>query len=260
MSIQKQTKLNQMLQSIPRGSVVTTSYLAELGISSQLARKYAQSGWLDRLGSGAFFRSGDSPDWLGALYALQSQLHLSVHVGAVSALELQGRAHFVPLGTGRRVTLVSDHREHLPKWFTAHRWSVAPYHYCMTLFDKLPDGSTASLNRGDFSVAVSAPERAILEEMYLANSNSAIKHSLLLMEGLSTLRPSAVQPLLETCTSIKVKRLFLWAAERTQHSWMDQLDLSRIELGTGKRQLYKGGYLHPTYLITVPQEEELPDV
>lgn len=260
MSIQIQRKLNQMLQAIPRGTVVTTSCLSGLGVSPQLARKYVQSGWLDRLGSGAFSRCGDSPDWLGGVYALQSQLSMSVHVGAVSALELQERVHFVPMGEGRRVTLVSDYREHLPKWFTVHHWSVIPHHHCMMLFDKLPDGSTSSLNRGDFSVAVSAPERAIMEEMYLASSNSAIEHSLLLMEGLSTLRPSMVQLLLENCTSVKVKRLFLWAAERTQHSWMGQLELNRVELGKGKRQLYKGGHLHPKYLITVPPEEELPDV
>ena len=249
-----------MLQAIPRGAVVTTPKLTELGVSPQLARKYVQNGWLDRLGSGAFSRSGDSLDWLGAVHALQSQLRLTVHVGAVSAMELQGRAHFVPLGQGRRITLVSDRREHLPKWFTVHPWPVTLYHRCITLFDKFPDASISSLNRGDFSVDVSAPERAIMEEMHLANSNIAIEHAMLLMEGLSTLRPSLVQPLLENCTSVKAKRLFLWSAERAQHSWLEQLRLSRVELGTGKRQLYEGGQLHPKYLITVPPEEELPHV
>lgn len=260
MSTQKYGKLNRLLQAVPLSTVITSERLSELGISSQLARKYVQSGWLEKLGSGAFFRTGDVLDWLGGLYALQSQLNLSVHVGAVSALELQGRTHFVPLGEGRNIILISDQQEHIPKWFATHQWSVTARHHCFNLFDQLPDNSTNALNCGDFSVIVSAPERAILEEMYLTGSNSDIEHALLLMEGLSTLRPSLVQPLLENCTSIKVKRLFLWAAERTQHTWMNQLNVNRIELGTGKRQLYKGGYLHPTYLITVPPEEELPDV
>ena len=260
MSSQEHRKLNQMLQAIPKGAVMTTPRLTELGVSPQLARKYVQNGWLDRLGSGAFSRCGDSPDWLGGVYALQSQLKLTVHVGAVSALELQGRAHFVPLGEGRRVTLVSDRREHLPKWFTVHLWSVVPRHRCIMLFDEFPGGSTSSLNCGDFSVAVSAPERAIMECMHLARSNSDVEHALLLMEGLSTLRPSVVQLLLENCTSVKAKRLFLWSAERVQHSWLEQLRLSRVELGKGKRQLFKGGQLHPKYLITVPPEEELPHV
>ena len=99
-----------------------------------------------------------------------------------------------------------------------------------------------------------------MEEMHLANSNSAIEHTLLLMEGLSTLRPSIVQLLLENCTSIKAKRLFLWSAERVQHTWIHQLDVGRVDLGKGKRQLFKGGPLHSKYMITVPPEEELPYV
>lgn len=260
MGIRIETKLNRTLKAIPKGAVVTSRKLKELGVSPQLARKYVLSGWLDRLGSGAFSRSGDSPDWLGGVYALQTQLGLTAHVGGVSALELLGRAHFIPLGQGRRVTLISDQREHLPRWFTSYPWEVVVRHHCMALFDELPDASTSTLERGDFQVGVSAPERAILEEMHLASGNSAIEHSLHLMEGLSTLRPDLVQLLLEHCTSIKAKRLFLWSAERSGHSWLERVDPKRVELGKGKRQLYKGGVLHPKYLITVPPEEELPHV
>jgi len=80
------------------------------------------------------------------------------------------------------------------------------------------------------------------------------------MEGLATLRPKLVQTLLEHCASIKAKRLFLWAAETVGHSWFAQLDLSKIELGAGNRQLYKGGKMNSKYLITVPPQEELPNV
>ena len=99
-----------------------------------------------------------------------------------------------------------------------------------------------------------------MEEMHLADSNGDVDHVLLLMDGLSTLRPSLVQDLLNNCTSIKAKRLFLWSAERAQHTWLERVDLGKVKLGSGKRQLYRGGHLHPKYLITVPQEEELPHV
>jgi hypothetical protein len=69
-----------------------------------------------------------------------------------------------------------------------------------------------------------------------------------------------VQELLEQCTAIKVKRLFLSIAERVGHSWVECLDLTRVELGVGKRQVYKGGRLDPKYAITVPPLESLPDV
>ena len=260
MSIQDKTKLNQLLHAVPRNGVVTTARLHELGVSPQLARKYVQNGWLQKLGVGAFARAGESPDWLGGIHALQSQLGLTVHVAAVSALELQGRAHFIPLGKGRRVTLVSDRRENLPRWFTAHEWTVTFLHRCLGLFSSIPDTGTTQFDCGGFTALISPPERAILEELHLVQSNSAFEHALLLMEGLSTLRPSVLQPLLEYCTSVKAKRLLLWSGERCQHTWMTRLDVTKVDLGAGKRQVFKGGVLDPKYLITVPKPEELPSV
>jgi hypothetical protein len=40
------------------------------------------------------------------------------------------------------------------------------------------------------------------------------------MEGLNTLRPDLVQELLEKCSSVKVKRLFMHLAEQFQHPWL----------------------------------------
>jgi hypothetical protein len=52
--------------------------------------------------------------------------------------------------------------------------------------------------------------------------------------------------------SIKVKRLFLWFAERHHHAWFSPLDASRVDLGRGKRQLVPGGRYDAKYQITVP--------
>lgn len=260
MGSSKQNKLNRLLQAIPRHAVVIPQRLDELGISPQLARKYVQNGWLIKIGSGAFARAGDNPDWRGGLYALQSQLEMSVHVGAVSALELHGRAHFLSVGQGNTVVLLSDKTENLPAWFKRYPWTVELSHSCLSLFSSVPEQATTPLACGDFSILVSAPERAILEEVHLVRDNNDIEHAVLLMEGLTTLRPELVQKLLEHCMSIKAKRLFLWAAESVGHSWFDELDLSKVELGTGKRQLYKGGKMSSKYLIMVPPQEDLPNV
>lgn len=53
-------------------------------------------------------------------------------------------------------------------------------------------------------------------------------------------------------TLIKVKRLFLYMAERHQHPWLAQIQTARITPGTGKRVLIKHGVLDPQYQITVP--------
>jgi hypothetical protein len=67
-----------------------------------------------------------------------------------------------------------------------------------------------------------------------------------------------VQQLLESCASVKVKRLSLHLAEKHGHPWLNQLDQTKISLGSGKRVLVPGGRLDPKYLITVPVTPETP--
>jgi len=61
-----------------------------------------------------------------------------------------------------------------------------------------------------------------------------------------------LQVLLQACTSIRTKRVFLLLARFFKHGWYSRLDISVIDLGRGKRQLVKGGVLDKEYQITVP--------
>ncbi len=76
----------------------------------------------------------------------------------------------------------------------------------------------------------------------------------MLMEGLTNLSPRRLQGLLESCRSVKVKRLFFFFADRHPHAWLKRLDKHTVDLGKGKRLLVKGGKLNSTYHITVPEE------
>lgn len=67
------------------------------------------------------------------------------------------------------------------------------------------------------------------------------------MEGLNNLKPSAVQELLEKCTSIKVKRLFLFMADKAGHEWPGHLDMEKVNLGSGKRSLVHDGAYNSKY-------------
>ena len=258
MTSRQTSKINRLLQKWPKGTVATQAWLTQLGVSSKLANWHVGSGWLVRFGARAFTQPGDQIDWRGGLYALQTQLGMTVHVGGRTALELQGRSHFIPLGRQKKVILVSDQSEQLPAWFRDHRWEVSLEHSCLSLFERIPDKAATELDCGGFQVLMSSAERAVMEEMRRARSNDDIRHVYQLMEGLSTLRPNIVQLLLENCRSAKVKRLFLWSAETTGHTWFERLDSSRVDLGKGKRWIYKGGLLDQKYQITVPKREELP--
>ena len=187
----------------------------------------------------------------GGLYAIQAQLGLKIHVAARTALEMQGFAHFVPLGNPP-ITLFGEPGERLPSWFRNHDWG-APVNYVQTnLFPPTCDNTLRKREVGTFAILVSSPERAIMEELYLVRERHSLEGGRLLMEGLTTLRPSHVQELLEKCTSVKVKRLFMALAEQSNHSWVKRVDLSKIDFGEGKRVLIKGGRLHPKYQITLP--------
>ena len=75
-----------------------------------------------------------------------------------------------------------------------------------------------------------------------------------LMEGLLNLRPTEVQTLLEHCNSVKVKRLFLYMADKAGHAWLKYIDKTKINLGSGDRSLIKDGIYIKNYGIVVPKE------
>ena len=48
--------------------------------------------------------------------------------------------------------------------------------------------------------------------------------------------------------------LFLYMASKANHQWLDFVDQSRIELGTGDRVIVKGGVYISKYKISIPKE------
>jgi hypothetical protein len=101
---------------------------------------------------------------------------------------------------------------------------------------------------------MSAPERAILEMMDELPHHESFHQVDVVMEGLANLRPQLLGKLLRECKSVKVKRLFLWYADRHGHAWFKHLDQSSIDLGKGKRQLVPQGHFDSRYQITLPTE------
>ena len=249
-------RINQCLVAAPANAVLTSAWLKAHSISSKLAGYYASSGWLHRIGDGAFTVQPAEPTWLGAVFGLQ-QKSQSLHPGGRTALELSGLAHFLPLGEAHPLFLFSRSKERLPAWFQGLPWSHRVRHV-RTNF--LPDDLGFSQHReGELVVKISAPERAALEFLQaLEPSANEYEHANLIFEGLGTLRPDVLQSLLEHCSSVKVKRLFLHLAEKHNHAWFKSLDLTKVSLGSGKRVLVAGGRLDPKYLITVPVLPEPP--
>lgn len=251
------TKINKLIEYWKPGFVFTSKFLKEHSIHYDQQMAYKKSGWLESLGYGAYKRKGDTVNWTGGLNALQNQLNLKVHLSGKSSLLMQGYSHYV-YAQESYLYLNRANETKIPEWFKnsctnninliISRTSVLPY--------DLPDSYTIKNVEG-FDTKMSNPERASLEMLNYVPDKQSFDEAFKITAFLTTLRPKIIQQFLELCTSIKVKRLFLYMAEQHNHSWLDELDFDKFNLGSGKRVVVRNGVLNKKYQITVPREEAL---
>ncbi len=255
MSMRNQTKskINRLISQWPRGAPATASYLNAQGFSHDLLTKYKKSGWVQSFGRGAYILSGDKVEWPGALYTLQTQLGLDLHPGGKTSLELKGYAHYLPAGQ-RTLFLFGRQGLVLPTWFKGDRLGVEIALIRTNLFPAGSELGLSEFKEKDLILKISAPERAAMEMLHLVPARVGFDEAFLIMENLATLRSEMVQKLLPMCRSIKVRRLFMFMAEKHGHPWVSDLDVSRFDLGKGKRMIVPKGSFDRKYRITVPKE------
>jgi hypothetical protein len=279
MGRQWQPKLNHLQQLLPEGLVVDSAWLQRHGYSRQLINKYVQHGWLQSPARTAYRRVGAISDsnalqqWELVVISLQLLLSLEVTPGGRTALELQGYGHYLPLG-GTTVHLYSPSA--LPSWVAQMPVTDTLTVHTTQLFedetsaefeaiasskggkllqrDKQSHYTSKAWGSWNWPLIMSMPERAILELLAEVPQRETFEQADALIEGLSGLSPKRLNALLSECRSVKVKRLFMWFAERHHHPWFSRLDKKSIDLGSGKREIAAGGKLDKKYLITVPRD------
>jgi hypothetical protein len=270
---QRTRHLNLLEKRLPEGLVVTSSWLSRHGYSRQLLSHYVRTGWLRQPTRGVYQRPRGSLSWQQIVLSLQTILKEPLVVGGRTALEIQGYAHYLRPNM-KEVYLYGP--EPPPNWLNRLPGNVRFIHRKggrlfsaeadQRSFTNLIKGVKAQPSRGsdagflvqpwgewDSGLALSAPERAILELLDELPGRESFEHADKLMEGLSNMRPQRLQKLLTRCRSIKVKRLFFFFADRHQHAWLKRIDRAAVDLGMGKRMLVKGGKLDRAYQITVPE-------
>lgn len=275
---QKGSLLNQLERDLPEGLVVDAAWLDARGISRSLRSYYLQAGWLTQPVRGLYWRSRGPLKWQNVVVSMQTLLGMEFIVGGQTALDLQGYAHYLRTNQ-QTVYLYGPNRP--PGWLAKLPLSQRflyrnsgvlfandPIHLGLTsraLNTKTAEardmtsfrgGDVTTLDWGpwDMPLTLSSPERAFLELLDELPGEESFDQADMLMQGAANLSPRKLQKLLQDCRSVKVKRLFLFFADRHKHAWRKRLDLSTIDLGSGKRMLVKGGRLDPTYHITVPEE------
>ncbi len=279
--------LNQLHRLLPEGLVGDAAWFSRMGYPSSLRSRYVASGWLQPVARGVFRRPLHKPGledemaplrWQHIVVSLQMVLERPIVVGGRTALELHGLAHYLSSEGPREIHLYGDERT--PGWL--NKLPIATplvFHNARKLLRAEPianglAGLKAKMTAndtsrdtpihgsltwrrfgdGDWPVVLSTPERAVLELLDELPGFETFHQVDVLMDGLTSLSPHRMSRLLRECQSVKVKRLFLWFAERHGHPWLSRLDRDGIDLGKGKRVLVRHGKLDPTYQITVPKE------
>ncbi len=265
----KNYKLINLMKFWPQGVVLTSEWLIhEKGYSKGLLQQYSRSGWVRLVGKGAYRRveldKNGKPiplHWRGGVYALQGIDLINpapgfpkVLVAARTALELAGYAHFLNLSGKETVWLFTDPKYRIPTWFKNYKWGAKIKIYSPKLFSRQLPKTISIKDWGPFVTQISCPERAMMELLELCPKEESLEHAKLVMESLATLRPKIVLLLLQNCTSIKVKRLFLALADLCGHEWLKEIDTNKLDLGAGSRILEPGQGFHKKYQISIPKK------
>jgi hypothetical protein len=266
-----------LLTLVPEGFPVTKQWLARQ--SPELDRhaidNLLKSKQLMALAPGVYMRPGTRLTWQGVVSSLQDILRTDLSVGGLTALELHGFAHYLPLSRQRTVHLYG--KNHLPAWLSAALPDVQFVRHNRlaslgatglvnreydTQERTLLDIGTSEQRRTAWPFTLSSPERAYLEVLVDVPDTISFEHADQLLQGMTTLSPRRMEQLLRKCANVKVRRLFYWMAERHAYAWLKKLPqpgaLDELGLGSGNRVLARGGRLDPKYHITVPEEMWTP--
>lgn len=250
MNIELSSKLNRLLRAEQPGKLYFSAWLKKNGYSDQLVKQYRTSGWLASLSKGVMYRTGNKLLSFASLSSYNEQMGKDFYIGAHSALELSGFNHFVPMG---KPLLMVGHpgSQLVPDWLKSSEFEREMRFFSTEIFSK-PQFYTYTDD--GFPLPVSVPEQAFLECLLLAPTHYSYMDLFYIMEQLTTFRPDVLQSLLENTSNNKVKRMFLYMAQKSGHYWFERLDKSMMNLGSAKYQLTNKGTYIPEYKITVPKE------
>ena len=111
----KQTKLNQLISSWPKGTLKTVKELEARGYTPQLLKVYTNSNWIELFMRGMYKLYNDKVNWQGALYAIQQRTSTTLHAGGKTALAIKGYGHYISQKESN-VFLFSARNESIQNW------------------------------------------------------------------------------------------------------------------------------------------------
>ena len=250
----RQTELHRLA---PPGLIVTRKWLIEQGLTRHALDNQVKSHQFVPVLPGVYTRPYVTLFWQNLVCSLTSVLDTGLHLGGISALSLQGFAHYMALSDSPVVHLYGEKAP--PVWAN----KVVPgveviWHSTKRLWGEGAE-LVVSKYTVDFSwrddlppMKISSSEQAYLELLMGVPGAISFEHADEVMQGLTQLSPRKLDEMLSVCKSVKAKRLFFWMADRHHYAWRRKLNIEDYDLGKGKRVIAKAGKLDATYQITVP--------
>ncbi|NMY53079.1 type IV toxin-antitoxin system AbiEi family antitoxin domain-containing protein [Pseudomonas sp. WS 5011] len=284
-------KLLELGTAFPEHVVVPREWLVSQGFEDDRLSRFVSSGYLVRVGRGLYAKPlgaiswdardsilSNAPSWRVALNSVLLTSATPIAVAGYSALWLQNLAHYVSDFQDSSVTVTTPAA--IPKWMssmTSVTWRQLDSKKLFSGRAGDPDaGEIFHLGRHELEMAlvgtgleifgfgqtqswclISSPERALVEWASLLKTQDDWEHLIDVVEGMGTLRPHLLTAMLIACRSVKAKRAVLWTAREYGRSWYKPVvaKIDQIDLGSGARQLIKGGVFDHEYKITVPRRE-----
>jgi len=233
---QKIQSINLMLSG---GKPLLASYLREQGYSSQLLSKYVKSRWMEMPYKGVYIKPKTKISMGGLLSALIFQKKMPMHIAGLDALRMFGYFEQIPF-INKIITLYSSRRIFIPKWVKKYekKNKVKIKLVCSKLF--MTDTFIKENELDGFSIPASIPERAIFEALNDIKSSAEFYEYIKVFELIVNLKYEYLDTLLKECSSIKIKRLFLYVSQLFNKPYFKKININRYKLGSGARTLFTG--------------------
>src|SRR5258708_26412983 len=99
---QRRKELSHLL---PEGTIATRSWLMANGFDRHAIDNLLKSDQLSSVAPGIYARWNSKLSWEAVVYHLQSDLNLNLTIGGLTALDLQGLSHYLPLAEKKKIHL-----------------------------------------------------------------------------------------------------------------------------------------------------------
>ena len=232
--------------------VHTSLWFKRHKVARSLIHRYESTGLIKGLGGGAYVKANGLPlNWQSAILTAQTEVELPIHVGGHSVFYLMGLNQYLRFDKKHIVFIVVREKLRIPIWLKKNDWGVKFQFKTSRLFDD--DSGLEVFKRSKFPIIIASRERAVMEMIDSMDLSESFESLEQYFEGLTNIRASLTQGLLESCNSIKVKRVFLFMATKLDLPIIKKINISKVDLGQGKRVVVKSGVFSKEFNITVPR-------